>query len=480
MYTIGGVAYSTELYHHGILGMRWGDKNGPPYPLGSGDHSASEKKAGYKKSLGGGRNEELYDRKEKKVSKNRYDRMASRYEKRAEKLEKQGQNSKANNARKAAEKMKQTADKEREKQEAKKNEPKKTYREKLVDRYKEYGLSEKEAQEAADRKIAIEKGVVVGAVTVAALAGAWYVNREIGRNITGKIIKKGTIMQTLSPFDNRIQNMVDSGEHFFTTFTKKDKLTYLGDFGMDKFINRAKATQDMKIASRNQSIEVFKDAFKKANKDQIKEISDAVTNGGFRRTSTPLGAKIRILGALEEGNLEYLSKKDLGLLYDSVNYKLADQEDALLSFRPQLYTEFVNKGFGGLMDTNDQRYSCLVGDFPSIIIDKTKFDVLPSTKATTGQKSAALGWQFVRGAASNKVGLAVMGAEFGMIASNTYDRNRMRQAYLGMTESEAKAKIKSNAAKAYKNYKGTKDYQRLIKEYINEENKWYDKHKDKT
>ena len=43
-----------ELYHHGILGQKYGVRNGPPYPLKSSDHSTAEKKAGWRKSLDSG------------------------------------------------------------------------------------------------------------------------------------------------------------------------------------------------------------------------------------------------------------------------------------------------------------------------------------------------------------------------------------------------------------------------------------------
>ena len=36
----------TELYHHGIKGQRWGQRNGPPYPLGYNQKSSEEKSFG--------------------------------------------------------------------------------------------------------------------------------------------------------------------------------------------------------------------------------------------------------------------------------------------------------------------------------------------------------------------------------------------------------------------------------------------------
>lgn len=108
-----------ELYlmHHGIAGMRWGKRNGPPYPLSAGAHSASEKKAGWQKSLekghAGSATREL-NRLDKKKATLRYDEntasiKGNKFKKKAEKAESKGNYKKADKLNAKYEKQKSKA-----------------------------------------------------------------------------------------------------------------------------------------------------------------------------------------------------------------------------------------------------------------------------------------------------------------------------------------------------------------------------------
>lgn len=79
---------SKDITHHGILGQKWGKRQGPPYPLDGSDHSAAEQKAGWKKSLDKKANR-LSSRMDRKISKAEkyHNKISSRREANRSKIE---------------------------------------------------------------------------------------------------------------------------------------------------------------------------------------------------------------------------------------------------------------------------------------------------------------------------------------------------------------------------------------------------------
>ena len=267
-----------ELYHHGILGQKWGKRQGPPYPLDASDHSSAERKSGWRKSLTKGG-----EPKQKSKFRKNYERKTSQH-----------------------------------------------YR-------KYYGMSKKDADEAAAKKASTMKKVAIGAGIAVGAASAVYLYNKVGREYTDNVIKAGKTIQTLSDDPSRMAK----GTAFYTAHKEGDKKAYAGMFGRD-------------IAGRNK------------NKIQ------AVAEKDIRVAGIPKGRKV--FNKMMQENTEFRNAviKTRNTNYKDFNtYTLLDhRKPAAQKAQTMFYEELKKQGYGGVADINDRKYSGF-GTRADIIFDRS-------------------------------------------------------------------------------------------------------------
>lgn len=225
------------------------------------------------------------------------------------------------------------------------------YQRSLSAKFQKRGLTKEQADEAAIRRAKVLKrvGIIAGTVTAAAVAG--YVAHNVSRDFFDKTIKAGTTIQTLSNQKDRM----DTGDSFYTAYKKKDKTTYEALFGRDMFSTDNKyaiqrsAKENVKIASRRNSKKMFDTLMK----------TDEEFASDFKKYKSKAP---EVFGKKSEDSYDFFNR--IGLL--------DDRTPEASRMRAKFYSEAKKRGYGGVLDINDAKYSGY-DTTPAIVFAREKF-----------------------------------------------------------------------------------------------------------
>lgn len=254
---------------------------------------------------------------------------------------------------------------------------KSTHRLNLEQKYINSGLSKDDAEREADKKIKIEKGLAITIGATAITAASVIAYKKIGQKYADKVIKQGQTIHTLSDEANRVINPDNKyNEHFYATINNKDRHRYKGLFGytqkdgknIGKFDIGSKAKENLKVASPNNAKKVFIEQFKK-DPEYAKYLQSHASPFADRNQARAY----RLLMRKRFG--QELSDKDIGKLYNAYNQFLVFDDDAGKSVHKKFGEALKKKGYVGTIDVNDMWFDPMKSKSPTIIFDKSKFNI---------------------------------------------------------------------------------------------------------
>lgn len=332
-----------ELYHYGILGMKWGvrryqNQDGSLTNVGRrhyyGDASVARAHSKYQEAVDNRKKAQRNGKNVKLAKDNEY-RSEFEYKTRREAARIRSKNI-----------------------EFKK---KSKYRQKLEAQYKKLGLSDEDAQAAANRKIRAEKILAASAaLTVAACAA--YLSRKAIRNKIGGVIKSGTTLQ-------RVEMMNTGGKLHDIAYVAKgqhDMNRYGGLLGAQRFnqtghayLMKLEAASDIKVASRDKAMKTFGNLL-----DNDAEFRSTIMKNmpGYNGETKLSGKKLKQLYENFNKGLTVFNRSDIA-------------PDGIAPAK-KFYDKLKAAGYGAIQDVNDMDYSGYRAKNPLIVFDKANENIM--------------------------------------------------------------------------------------------------------
>lgn len=235
------------------------------------------------------------------------------------------------------------------------------HRLKLEEQYKKLGMTDEQAQAAANNRIRTEKILAVSAaLTVGACITYIAVNNRKSK-IDG-IIKAGESLQRIEMRDtNGRLNSV-----FYASKGKHDDTRYANLLGMTRkqqtghaYMMKLQANSDIKVASRDKAIKTFGDLYK--------------TDSEFR-SSVEKHVRRHFAGGNQVYDVNNLSNRNIKKMYDNFNANLPYMKTS--GADQKFYSKLKSAGYGAIQDVNDMKYSGYNAKNPLIIFDNSKNNIM--------------------------------------------------------------------------------------------------------
>nr|DAQ67652.1 MAG TPA: hypothetical protein [Caudoviricetes sp.] len=339
---------NNELYHYGVLGMKWGKrkyqrKDGSLTPAGKNRYNKDESDVRTIKEKNGN---------SYKIEK----KNGSRYYTKVEGSDKVTMTNKRIS--------------------------------KLEETYKKQGLSAKDAKARAEKRVKIEKtAAIVGGLALTA-AAAYVIKNKIADKTDG-IIKSGTTMQTIIGSDpNR-----DFNNPFYTAYHESDKKKYVGLYGggqmggaMGAKVHKVTmdVAKDVKVASNDKARQAFMDLYKN-DPDFYLSVNDRLKDVALANPKFHSQQKIARKGAIA-------SDKEIKKLYDAFNLALVDHSEQGNKNSSKFYNKLKDMGYDAVKDINDKKYSGYNSKDPVIVFDrKDKINVNKAVEIETNELKKRFG-----------------------------------------------------------------------------------------
>ena len=349
-----------ELYHHGIKGMKWGVRR---FQRKDGSlTSAGKKRYLDDPSVKSSKAKMESDRAKQRLANAEYNKAYNKASYIPTKSNRQALN------KAYADKIKADSEYRRSKfdygtnkeaarlrESGKEIKNKSKHRLKLEEQYKKMGLTDEQAQAAANKRIRTEKILAASAALTVTACAAYAANKKLKDRIDG-VIKAGDQMQRISMTDNggKLHDV------FYAAKGDHDIKRYEGMLGMTRskqvgsaYKLKLEATRDIKVASKDHAAKIFEDLYK--------------SDDNFRKSVANYVRK-----NVHGGNSVNLSKtggRNMKKMYENFNSHLVNMRTDPRGVDQAFYKKLKEAGYGAVQDINDMKFSGYNAKNPLIVFD---------------------------------------------------------------------------------------------------------------